>query len=156
MVNSRAKGKNYELKICKILHTITGLKFTTTPGSGAVATKTGQVLLAGDIMGVNHKFPWIVECKKYKDITLADLILQKGNLVKWLAQMERESIGRPGMLIFSKNYGKNMILIETALEFKNVFKFNQYTIGIFENIMPVIWDEHKKSKILKSKTQSHK
>ena len=143
MTNSRQKGATFETKICKLLKEITGKKFTRTPGSGAVSTRTGNMALAGDIMGVNHKFPWVVEAKKYKEVNFNDLLTGKGNMPKWVAQLERESKTRPGMLVFAENYGKIKIMVKTQLQIPNTFKWNDYVIGLFEKVMPILWKEHE-------------
>ncbi len=141
MVNSRAKGANYEAKIVKILQEATGKKWTRSPGSGGVATRTGNMALAGDIIRKGKPSPYVIECKKYKTINLDDLVLQKGDMLKWIKQLEREKGNRKGILIFSKNYGKNMCLVETGREIKNTLKYNQYTLGLLTTVLEEIAED---------------
>jgi hypothetical protein len=144
LVNSRAKGAAFETKLCGLLKKITGKGFTRTPGSGAAATRTGNAALAGDVMGVNHKFPWVLELKKYKSVDFNNLLTNTGNLVKWVEQLERERFNRPGMLIFAENYGKIKLLVKTDLTFKHSFIWNGYTIGLFNKVMPELWRNYIK------------
>ena len=141
MVNSRAKGAGYESKIVKILTDITGKKWTRSPQSGGVATRTGNQALAGDIIRKGKPSPYVIECKKYKEVNFEDLVLQKGNMLKWIAQLEREKGKRKGILIFSRNYGKDMCLVETDIEIPNTLKYNQYTVGLLKHVLEYIKDE---------------
>ena len=100
MVNSRRKGADFEYKIARLLEEYTGKKWVRTPGSGAVATKTGNMALAGDLMPVNWKCPYVIECKKYKKVT--DKLIEK-----WLKQLKREKGKRLGILIYAENYQRD-------------------------------------------------
>ena len=124
MVNSRQKGATYETKIVKILEKATGKKWTRSPQSGGVATRTGNNAIAGDIIRKGKPSPYVIECKKYKTVNFEDLILQKGDMVKWVKQLEREKGDRKGILIFARNYGKDMCLVETERTIPNTLKFN--------------------------------
>jgi len=103
VVNSRAKGASFESKIVKILEKITGKKWARTPQSGGVATRTGNTKLAGDIMRKGKTSPYVIEAKKYKEVNLEDLVTRKGNMIKWIAQLEKEKGSRKGILIFARN-----------------------------------------------------
>ena len=138
MVNSRQKGKQFEYKICKMLKDITGREFVPSPSSGGVATRTGNIWLAGDVIGRNFKCDYVFECKKYKEIRLEELLKNTGNLPKWVKQLEREKGNRPGMLIWSENYGKVYCMAECSESIAGTFKFGRYTIGLFDSVAPVV------------------
>ena len=142
MVNSRSKGANFETKICKMLKDLTNRRWTRTPGSGSVATRTGNMRVAGDVMPVNFKCDYVFECKKYKDYNIEGLLTQKGDMWKWFEQLKREKKKKKGVLIFARNYGKIFVLAETDEVIKNTFKFNEYVLGLFDVVMPVIMKEY--------------
>ena len=141
MVNSRQKGNAFESKVVKILEKHTGKKWTRSPQSGGVATRTGNQALAGDIIRKGKPSPYVIECKKYKEVNLEDLVTRKGNMMKWLAQLEREKGARKGILIFSRNYGKIMCLVETDKDLPNTLKYKQYSLGILEEVLKEIADD---------------
>lgn len=138
MVNSRQKGKNFELKIADKLTSITGHKWKPTPGSGAYATRTGDLKLAGDIFCPKQPSEFVWECKKYKEVDLADIFTKNKNLRKWIAQLEREKKHKKGALVFARNYGKIITFIETDLELKNTMKYDKYTVGLFDEVIPKV------------------
>ncbi len=140
-VNSRAKGAGFETKVVKILELATGKKWARTPGSGGVATRTGNTKLAGDIMRRGKPSPYVVECKKYRVVNMEELITGKGNFPKWLAQLEKEKGKRKGILIFARNYGKLMCMVETDRTIPNTIKWNDYTIGLLTDVLKEIVDD---------------
>ena len=144
MVNSRKKGADFEYKICKKLKELTGREWVRSPASGGVATKTGNNALAGDVLMRNGKCKYVFELKKYKEIRLEELIKKTGNLPKWVKQLEREKGGRPGILVWSENYGKIFVMAETDECITNVFRYNGYVIGLWEQIMPIVLKEYIK------------
>ena len=144
MVNSRQKGMGFEYKVCKMLKNVTKRDWTRSPGSGAVATKTGNLALAGDILPKNFKCKYVIECKKYKEIRLEDILKGTGNLPKWIRQLEREKGNRPGILIWSENYGKTYVMAETDEFIPNTFRYNGYVIGLFDQVIPVVLEEYCK------------
>jgi hypothetical protein len=146
MVNSRQKGKQFEYKICKKLEEITNRKWTTSPQSGGVATRTGNLALAGDILPKNFKCDYVFECKKYKEIRLEELLKGTGNLPKWVKQLEREKGNRPGILIWSENYGKIYCMAEHKEYIEGTFRYGKYLIGLFDDIMPKILSKYVKEK----------
>ena len=141
MVNSRQKGAGFESKAVKILEQYTGKKWTRSPQSGGVSTRTGNQALAGDIIRKGKPSPYVIECKKYKEVNLEDLVTRKGNMMKWLTQLEREKGKRKGILIFSRNYGKTMCLVETEKDIPNTLKYNQYTLGLLDEVLKEIADD---------------
>jgi len=144
LVNSRRKGKAFEYKICDKLKELTDRTFVPSPSSGGVATKTGNLALAGDILPRNFKCKYVFECKKYKEIRLEELLKNTGNLPKWIKQLEREKKHRPGILIWSENYGKIYVLAETDEIIPNTFRYNGYVIGLWDIVMPVVMKEYIK------------
>ncbi len=136
MVNSRQKGKSFELKICEKLKKLTGREWKPTPGSGAQATRTGEIKLAGDIFCPSKESEFVWECKKYKEADITELIRNVGNFPKWLKQLEREKRNKKGALVFSKNYGKIFILVECDKDIPNTFKYGKYTFGLFDEVVP--------------------
>jgi hypothetical protein len=144
MVNSRKKGADFEYRICKKLKELTGREWVRSPASGGVATKTGNNALAGDVLMRNGKCKYVFELKKYKEIRLEEILKGTGNLPKWIKQLEREKGDRPGILVWSENYGKIYVMVETNMYIPNTFKYNGYVIGIWENVMPIIMMEYIK------------
>jgi len=139
MVNSRQKGAGFERKICKLLEKYTGKKFNRTPGSGAFSTKTGDKRLAGDVYCIEQEFPWIIECKKYKDYSFDDLVKHNSTgMAQWLKQLSSycNKYNKPGMLIIEKNYGKPVVFVETEKDLGVYLKYDKYTIGLFDEIIP--------------------
>jgi len=141
MVNARRKGKDFEYKICGKLKELTGREWVPSPSSGGVATKTGNLLLAGDILPKNFKCNYVFECKKYKEIRLEEILKNTGNMPKWIKQLEREKKNRPGILIWSENYGKIFVMAETNEEIPSTFKYKGYVIGLWDVVMPIVMKE---------------
>ena len=144
MVNSRKKGADFEYRICKELKKLTGREWVRSPASGGVATKTGNNALAGDILLRNGKCQYVFELKKYKEIRLEEILKGTGNLPKWVKQLEREKGKRPGILVWSENYGKIYVMAETDEYIPNTFKYNGYVIGLLEKVMPIVLKEYIK------------
>ena len=141
MVNSRQKGAGFETKVCKLLKQITKRTWVRTPSSGGVATRTGNIALAGDVMCQNFKSKYVFELKKYKEYNIESLITKKGMVIKWLQQLEREKGKRKGVLIFSRNYGKIFVLAETDEEIPNTMRYKNYVFGLFDEVMPILLKE---------------
>ncbi len=142
MVDSRKKGAGFERKICKILEKHTGYKFNRTPGSGAFSTNTGDKRLAGDIYCPEKEFPWIIECKKYKEYNFDDIIKKNSTgILKWLQQLKAycNKVGKPGMLIIEKNYGKPVIFVETEKDIGNYLSYGKFKIGLLEEVLPKLF-----------------
>jgi len=147
MVNSRQKGASFERKICEIFTKHTGKKFNRTPGSGAFSTQTGDKRLAGDIYCIDAEFPWVIECKKYKDYDLEDIVKGKSTgILAWLSQLEAycEKVGKPGMLIISKNYGKPLLFVQSVRKFPDFLHYKNYTIGFLSDLLPLLLKSAKK------------
>ena len=141
-ISSRQKGLGFENKICKMLKDLTNRRWTRTPGSGSVATRTGNMRVAGDVMPVNFKCDYVFELKKYKDYNIEGFLTGKGDSAKWLEQLKREKKHKKGVLIFARNYGKIFVLAETDEVIPNTFRYNEYVLGLFDVVMPVILKEY--------------
>ena len=144
MVNSRQKGMGFEYKVCKMLKNVTKREWVRSPSSGGVATRTGNLALAGDILPRNFKCKYVIECKKYKEARLEEILKGTGNLPKWIRQLEREKGDRLGLLVFSENYGKTYVMAETDENIPNTFRYNKYVIGLFDQVIPVVMKEYIK------------
>lgn len=59
-VNLRAKGQNFERRMCKLLSEWTGKSFTRVPNSGGIKTKD-KADYKGDITA--DDIPFVIECK---------------------------------------------------------------------------------------------
>ena len=142
MVNPRNKGAAFERKVCKIFEKYTGKKFNRTPGSGAFSTNVGDKRLAGDIYCIEQEFPWIIECKKYKDFNLEDIIKQNSTgILKWITQLKSycKRYNKPGMLIIEKNYGKPILFVETKKDLGTYLEYDGFVIGLLEEILPKLF-----------------
>jgi Holliday junction resolvase len=85
----KAKGKNFERKIAKAINEAFGTNSARrTPCSGALDSFPGDVCLLPEPI---HDFT--IECKNQ----------ERMNLWKWIAQAERESVGKTMALVFSRN-----------------------------------------------------
>ena len=122
-----------------MLEKVTSQQWERTPGSGAYATRTGDMRFAGDVMCTTkpNKFVW--ELKKYKEADLEDLLLKKGNMWKWFEQLVREKKHRPGILVFSKNYGKITVVAEANLKIPGTFMWDGWVIGLFDEVVPKLF-----------------
>ena len=138
MVNSRQKGKKFEEKIVEKLNKLTGLKWKTTPGSGAYATRTGDIKLAGDIFCTSKESEYVWECKKYKEVNIEELLTKTKNMHKWVKQLEREKKHKKGILVYSQNYGKIFVLVETDITLPNTMRWGKYLFGLFDEVLPKI------------------
>lgn len=135
MVNSREKGATFERKVAKLLTETFKTSFNRTPQSGAFATVNKDTRLAGDVYCTESQFIFVVECKKYAEYNLEDLITgNTGGISKWLNQLEIEKKDKKGLLVFQRNYGKIFCLVE-GFSFSPSFKFKNYYIGLFSDFL---------------------
>ena len=138
-MNSRAKGANFERKVAKILTEKLGVEFKRTPQSGAFSTNNNYVELAGDLYCADKDFPYVIECKKYKEYQLEDLLTGSSvGIYKWILQLEKEKKGKLGLLIFQKDYGKIFAAIEGIYPRHNTMIWKNYTIGLLDIIIEII------------------
>lgn len=107
MVDSRAKGRQAELKCRDELRKLTGLKWERTPMSGALGA---QHKLKGDLYVPETKINYCVEVKAYKDDHISTLLLTGSNplFFKWWEQTVREAeqMEKDPLLIFKHNRSK--------------------------------------------------
>lgn len=91
MINSRAKGRSFELQIAKILHDELGCKFYRD-------LEQYRSVDRGDLITDDLDFPFIVECKAYKSGNKCD--------PDWQRQASRAAIAASKMpvVIYKFNY----------------------------------------------------
>ena len=150
-INSRDKGNRFERDVAKTLSKWTGYKFGRTPGSGAFSTRSKDPNLAGDVYAYEYpEFPFIVECKSYKDYNLIDLLLNINNFPHWIAQAEREAkaANKKVMLVIKKNYQKPLVVIKLDEEpdVERYFIYKGYYIMAFDNLKESLLTSLKRSK----------
>lgn len=135
MINGRDKGATFERRVAKLLTEAYNVSFSRTPQSGAFATTNKDTRLAGDIYCTEKEFIFVVECKKYAEYNLEDLITgNTGGIFSWLNQLEIEKKDKKGLLVFQRNYGKIFCLVED-FKFNPSFKFKNYYIGLFSDFL---------------------
>ena len=137
-ISSRQKGAAFETKICKKLEELTGESWERTPGSGAYATRTGNLKFAGDVMCTSKPSKYVFELKKYKEADIENLLVRKGNVWKWFEQLVKEKKHRPGILVFMKNYGRTIVVVETPKDMPSTFRWGKWLIGEWDKVMPEI------------------
>ena len=95
----KAKGNNFERKVCDLFSEVFGLNFERTPTSGAFVggknaarlsrlSNSQTLLVRGDIIVPDELSNLIIECKSRKDFTFHQLL--QGDcteLNKWLGQV---------------------------------------------------------------------
>lgn len=107
MVDSRAKGRQAELKCRDELRKLTGLAWERTPMSGALDAKH---MMKGDLYVPQVNTKYCVEVKSYKDDHMTTKLLTGVNpqLFQWWEQAEREAnqMNKLPLLIFKHNRSK--------------------------------------------------
>lgn len=138
MIDSRAKGATFERKIAKMLTEALGIEFKRSPGSGAYATVNKMGAFKGDII-TESPFPYCIECKKYADFNLEDLVTgTKSGILKWFEQLNREKGKDKGILIFQRDHGKIMMALESDVVQKGLLYWNGYVIGKMDDVLPFL------------------
>ena len=136
-INSKQKGSEYERKIAKLLGTWFKEEFHRVPQSGGLHWGD-DTRVAGDITThIDSKFPFTVECKKREGWDLEQLLKGTGDLESWWAQAVNDSnrVGLLPMLVFSKNFSPNYLMIQKSAFDKLVAKkvdpipFNFFAVG---------------------------
>ena len=94
-INSGAKGRGFERKICKILNERFKTKeFNRAPGSGAYATTHAipdEYKIYGDIITPKN-FKFCIECKKgYNGIKISDIFNKKSKFWEFIEQSEKDA-----------------------------------------------------------------
>lgn len=112
MVNSLKKGHNFERKVAKIFSEWWGREVRRTPMSGG----SGISGLHSDLVA-DEKFPFSVECKKYKEVRLSSFLTTENNLlIQWWEQALKESFEniKVAMVVFAENRGEIFVMISKA------------------------------------------
>jgi len=112
---SKAKGKGYERRVAKILSEWWGSPFHRTPTSGAH-------IYSGDIVDPKGEFPFMVECKKRKDLDFSGILEKDSRLWKFWEQTLKSYIpgdphhkpADPPILVFSQDFGADYFMIATG------------------------------------------
>lgn len=92
-INQCKKGKVWEREVVKILKSWTALDFRRTDGSGAIKDAYTYAHELGDVRPKDPEdfeiFPFVVECKSYKNIGWHQIINGDCSLLdSWLDQLE--------------------------------------------------------------------
>jgi hypothetical protein len=107
MIDSRAKGRNAEIKCRDELRKHTGLMWERTPMSGALDAKH---MMKGDVYVPQKVIKYCVEVKHYKDDHISTQLLTSTNpqFKQWWAQTirEAEQMEKEPLLIFKHNRSK--------------------------------------------------
>ena len=113
-INSKAKGADYELKICKVLAEWYQEEFHRVPASGGLRWgKDNRV--SGDIIPqVGSTFPFSIECKKREDWTFEQVLRGTGEVESWWTQCTRDAanVDKKPLLIFSKNRAPDYYMMD--------------------------------------------
>lgn len=104
-INSKKKGNSFELVAAKFLRNWTGEDFQRTPGSGGLRWLEAA-RIAGDVVSpVNSEFPFVVECKSYKDFELKVNLRKDSKIYTFWAQVKADSerAGKEPILFCRRN-----------------------------------------------------
>ena len=94
------KGKSVERQVARMLSELTGREWHRVPHSGAFSKFSKDRAYQGDLVCDGDLRDWVVEVKSTKEVFKCyDFYRGHHLLRKWLAQVERESMGRPWVLI---------------------------------------------------------
>lgn len=115
------KGSRFEYKIRDLLTEKTGVKWDRVPLSGGGTMK-------GDLYCLTNHYYHCFECKSFKDTVIQENLLsaKSNNIFSWWQQCVREAkqMNRIPALVFKKDRGKPLILVEEDLPALNSFKLN--------------------------------
>lgn len=124
MANGKAKGNKGEREVAKWFKDWTGYDFTRVPSSGGLRwhrknDTVGDLICADEKHG--RRFPFSVESKKYREITILPCIIgQKANTLDFWSQAKEDS----------ERSGKEPILF---MRYNNMKK-NTYFVVVNEDI----------------------
>lgn len=145
-INSKKKGNNAELKICKILTEHFHKPFNRVPSSGAFGLthsleNNAANIMAGDII-CPENFKYIIECKCGYNIDFINLISSEINHDKrlfdsFLEQAERDAkrVNKKPMVIYMKDRREPMVCSDVYYDDINYMKYKDYTILPLSNIL---------------------
>lgn len=90
-INSRNKGCLNERNLCKVLEAWTGQEFARTPASGGLRWFNAPDVI-GDVICCNREFyfPFAVETKHYKIVTVESVLRQNSKVYTFWEQAERD------------------------------------------------------------------
>lgn len=111
---SRNKGANFERKVAKTLSDWSGLELRRTPLSGGWAKHNPNAV--GDIacIDIHNEFPLCVECKCGQGWELESVFRGKCKLFEswWKQATDNCPAGKIPVLIFSKNYSEDWVMLQ--------------------------------------------
>lgn len=103
------KGSRFEYLVRDKLSKKTGTSWERVPASGAGTLK-------GDLYCPTNHYYYCFECKSYKDGVIQENLLsaKSNNLYAWWEQTtaQAEAMNRKPALVFKKDRGKHLILVE--------------------------------------------
>ena len=93
MINSKAKGNRFELKVAKLLTVRFGVDFSRVPCSGGLHWQ-GDSRVSGDIVPpVDWFWPYSLECKDRSfELSIPQLMAGKGPLSDWYEQANKDAM----------------------------------------------------------------
>lgn len=119
------KGSRFEYAIRDLLTEKTGVKWDRVPLSGGGSVK-------GDLHCVTNHYYYCFELKSFKDTVIQENLLsaKSNNIYDWWDQCVREAkqMNRIPALVFKKDRGKPLILIEEELSDLNFMQL-QSSLG---------------------------
>ncbi len=108
-VNSTNKGHDFERKVAKIFSEWWGSEIRRTPMSGG----SGISNLHADLVA-DEKFPFSVECKKYREVKFSSFLTTENNLlIQWWEQSLKESFEnrKVAIVVFAENRGEIFVMV---------------------------------------------
>ena len=142
---AQAKGTRYESSIVKKLTEATGVKFASTPLSGAGSMFKGDIFIdprEGKIC------LYSIECKHYQEEQVTSNLLLPGNQTfwQWWDQTldQATNMKTKPMLIYHKDRGKDFVALNELVPDTNYIHIvkagKQAYIYLFSDIIPKIKD----------------
>ncbi len=123
-VDSRVKGRTYEYKVRDIFTKTLGFKFERTPMSGALYYAKGDVFSPE-----RPDWPYIIECKHYKELSFNNLLSAKSNDLWSFWQQNLDAIATAkkelpnaeykSVVAFRWNRSKNYAMWDSEIELKS-------------------------------------
>lgn len=141
-INSRTKGATFEREIAKKLSKWSGLTLRRTPMSGGW-NKTGDIAPQSPEDSIH--WPFNIECKKYSDWDLLELLKSSNPIMKkWWSQClsDSEKSGKIPVLVFSRNNDKTYVMMTSniVLDFIPIDRmiiYSIYSIFLLEDLLNV-------------------
>lgn len=108
---SKHRGNGYENEVAKQLTSWSGAEFHRTPGSGSLGWASENHVEADVIAPPSLDFNYIVECKRYADWTLWNLLKGNSYFPAFWAQAVREgaSAGKVPLLVYRRNNERSLV-----------------------------------------------